>query len=248
MTDPMERLLDVRDELDRATQQYERAAAGRTSTVGSDATGSVSVTVRADGRLDGIRVRSDWATRLDDDALGGAVVAAVTDAGTRSAVEWGTALADGLDAPAPRTRPLPSTVGSLAAGLDEVTSTRSLLDQDRASLEAMAEVLERMLVEVDEVADEVEAVGRRRVVGRAPGTDVTVTLSGAAAVVEVSVGRAATRHHAANISRFLMDAYADALRQVGERGVEEVVERSVFGELRRIGADPTAVAQRFRVL
>ena len=248
MTDPMERLLDVRDELDRATQQYERAAAARTNTVGSDATGSVSVTVHADGRLDGIRVRSDWATRLDDDALGGAVVAAITDAGTRSAVEWGTALADGLDAPAPRTRPLPSTVGSLAAGLHEVTSTRSLLDHDRASLEAMAEMLERMLVEVDEVADEVEAVGRRRVVGRAPGTDVTVTLSGAAAVVEVTVGRAATRHHAANISRFLMDAYADALRQVGEHGVEEVVERSVFGELRRIGDDPTAVAQRFRVM
>ena len=45
-----------------------------------------------------------------------------------------------------------------------------------------------------------------------------------------------------------MDAYADALRQVGEHGVEEVVERSVFGELRRIGDDPTAVAQRFRVM
>jgi DNA-binding protein YbaB len=248
MTDPMERLLDVRDELDRATQQFEQAAAARTSTVGSDASGSVSVTFRADGRLDGIRVRANWATRLDDDALGAAVVAAVTDAATRSAVDWGTALADGLDAPAPRTRPLPSTVGSLAAGLDEVTSTRSLLDHDRASLEAMAAVLERMLVEVDEVADEVEAVGLRRLVGRAAGTDVTVTLSGAAAVVDVTVGPAATRHHAANISRFLMDAYADALRQVGERGVEEVVERSVFGELRRISDDPTAVARRFGAL
>ena len=248
MTDPMERLLDVRDELDRATQQYERAAAARTTTVGTDPSGSVSVTVRPDGRVDGIRVRADWASRLDGDALGAAVVAAVTDAGTRSALDWGTALADGLDAPAPRTRPLPSTAGSLAAGLDEVTSTRSLLDRDRASLEAMAQVLERMLVEVDEVADEVEAVGRRRVVGRAPGTDVTVTLSGAAAVVDVTVGPAATRHHAANISRFLTDAYADALRQVGAGGVEEVVERSVFGELRRIREDPTAVAQRFGAL
>lgn len=248
MTDPMERLLDVRDELDRATQQYEAAAQARTSTVGTDASGSVSVTVRADGRLDGIRVRADWASRIDDRELGGAVVAAVTDAATRSSVEWGTALADGLDAPAPRTRPLPSTVGSLAAGLDEVTSTRSLVEHDRGSLEAMVQVLERMLVEVDEVADEVEAVGRRRVVGRAPGTDVTVTLSGAAAVVEVTVGQAATRHHAANISRFLMDAYADALRQVGENGVAQVVERSVFGELRRIGDDPTAVAQRFNAL
>ena len=248
MTDPMERLLDVRDELDRATQQWERAAAARTSAVGSDESGSVSVTVRADGRLDGIRVRADWATRIADDALGSAVVAAVTDAATRSSLDWGTALAEGLDAPAPRTRPLPSTVGSLAAGLDEVVSSRSLLERDRGSLEAMVEVLERMLVEVDEVADEVEAVGRRRVVGRAPGTDVTVTLTGAAAVVDVTVGPAATRHHAANISRFLGDAYADALRQVGEHGVEEVVERSVFGELRRIGDDPRAVARRFQIL
>ena len=176
MTDPMERLLDVRDELDRATQQWERAAAARTSAVGSDESGSVSVTVRADGRLDGIRVRADWATRVADDALGAAVLAAVTDAATKSSLEWGTALADGLDAPAPRTRPLPSTVDSLAAGLDEVVSSRSLLEHDRGSLEAMVGMLERMLVEVDEVADEVEAVGRRRVVGRAPGTDVTVTL------------------------------------------------------------------------
>jgi DNA-binding protein YbaB len=248
MTDPMERLLDVRDELDRATQQFERAASERTSTTGSDATGSVSVTVRADGRLDGIRVRADWATRLDEGALGGAVVSAVTDAATQSATQWGTALGEALDAPAPRTRPLPSTFGSLAAGLDEVTSTRSLLDHDRSSLEAMVEVLERMLVEVDEVAGEVEAVGRRRLLGRAPGTDVTVTLSGAAAVIDVTVGPNAVRHHAANISRFLMDAYADALRQVGERGVDDVVERSVFGELRRLGDDPAQVARHFRAM
>jgi DNA-binding protein YbaB len=246
MSDPMEGLLDVRDDLDRATQRYERAAAARTAIVGSDADGAVSVTVRPDGRLDGIRVRADWATRIDSDALGAAVVAAVTDAATRSALEWGTALADGLEAPAPRTRPLPSPVGSLAAGLDDVVSTRSLADYDRPSLEAMAEVLERMLAEVDQVADEVEAVGRRRVVGRAPGTDVTVTLSGVAAVLDVTVGTAATRHHAANISRFLLDAYADALRQVGGQPAEDVVERSVFGELRRIGNAPTAVASRFR--
>ena len=62
------------------------------------------------------------------------------------------------------------------------------------------------------------------------------------------MGPAATRHHAANISRFLVDAYADALRQVGEHGVEEVVERSVFGELRRISDDPRAVARRFQIL
>ena len=248
MNDPMEPLLDVRDQLDRATQQYERAASARTSTTGSDGTGSVSVTVRADGRLDGIRVRADWATRLADGALGGAVLSAVSDAAARSATQWGTALAETLDAPAPRTRPLPSTFGSLAAGLDEVTTTRSLLDHDRSSLEAMVEVLERMLVEVDEVADEVESVGRRRVVGRAPGTDVTVTLSGAAAVVDVAVGPNAVRHHAANISRFLMDAYTDALRRVGEHTVDDVVERSVFGELRRMADDPAQVARHFRAL
>ncbi|MFQ6172656.1 YbaB/EbfC family nucleoid-associated protein [Oryzobacter sp. R7] len=248
MSDPMERMLDVRDEIDRTAQRFERAAAARTRVEGTDTAGVVSVTVDADGALASVRIRADWESRLSVDELGPSVVAAVTDAGARSAVAWGTALSDELDGPRPMTRPLPSTHGSLAAGLDEVTSTRALVEGDRASLEAMVEVLQRMLVEIDDVSDEVRATAARTVTGRAPGADVTVTLTGAAAVTAVTFGPGAARHHAANLSRHVMTAYEDAVRQVATGGVEQVLERSVFGELRRLADDPSAVADRFRAL
>ena len=248
MTDPMERMLDVRDEIDRTAQRFEKAAAARSQAEGTDESGAVAVTVAADGRLVSVRLRADWDSRLTAEQLGAGILSAVADAGAKSAVAWGSALSDELDAPRPTTRPLPSTHGSLAAGLDEVVSTRTLVERDRASLEAMVEVLGRMLVEIDEVADEVRAVGGRTATGRAPGSDVTVTVTGAAALVGVVVGPRAARQHAANISRQVMTAYEDALRQVATTGVDQVIERSVFGELRRLSDDPSAVADRFRAL
>ena len=71
MHDPMEDLLDVRDDIDRATQRFERAAARRTDTEGTDPDGVVSVSVTAEGRLTAVRVSTGWQARLDGaDAAG----------------------------------------------------------------------------------------------------------------------------------------------------------------------------------
>ncbi|MGL4177779.1 MAG: hypothetical protein ACRCSN_17105 [Dermatophilaceae bacterium] len=248
MADPMERLLDIRDDIDRTMQSYEAAAAARTDVEGSDASGAVTVRVGRTGILESVRIRADWSRRITPDQLGSAVTAAVGDAAARSGLVWGDALAESLDAPRPTTRPLPSVDGSLAAGLSDVADPQRLVEHERASLEAMAEVLGRMLSEIDMVADEVEAIGRRHVVGVADGGDIRVVLSGAGGFVRVEIAEAAARHHAANLCRLVKLAYDDAVRQVGDSPVDEVIERSVFGELRRIGSDPAAVVQRFSAI
>lgn len=247
MTDPMERMLDTRDELDRASQAFERAGQDRRPVDGTDPSSQVTVSVSAEGHLKGVRIRAGWAQSLSAPELGPAVMAAMTDAGTKFALEWGTSLSDALDGPAPQTRPLPSFAGSIAAGLDEVTTTAALASNDRASLEAMVETLQGMLGEIETVSSEVEAVTSRTFSGSASGADVRVTLTGAGMISGVEVAESATRHHAANISRYIMAAYDDALRQVAStRGVDQILEQSVFGELRRLSADPSALASRFR--
>lgn len=249
MTDPMERMLDNRDELDRATQAFERAGQGRGPVEGSDPTGQVTVSVSPEGHLKAVRIRAGWEQSLTAGELGPATMSAMADAGTQSALEWGTALSDALDGPTPTTRPLPSFGDSIAAGLDEVTTTATLVENDRASLEAMVEMLEGMLGEIDTVSDEVEAVTSRTFTGHAGGADVTVTVTGAGTISGVLVAEAAARHHAANISRYIMAAYDDALRQVAATGgIDQILERSVFGELSRLSADPRALTNRFGVL
>ena len=246
MHDPMEDLLDVRDDIDRAAQRFERAAARRTDTEGSDPDGVVTVAVTAEGRLTAVRVRAGWEATVDAESLGGAVLAAVADAGANAARAWGAGLAEELDEPRPMTRPLPGVAGSLAEGLDGVTDRETLVRSEPATLEAMATLLEQMLGELDEVVEEVQQVGSRTVEGRAAGSDVVVTLSGAAAVTGVTIGPRAAERHAANISRLVMEAYADALAKVAEHGVEQVLDRSVFGELHRLSTDPLALADRLR--
>lgn len=249
MTDPMDRMLDTRDELDRASQAFERAGQGRRPVEGNDATNQVSVSVSPQGHLTAVRIRAGWEQSLSAPELGPAVLSAMADAGATFAVEWGTSLSDELDAPTPQTRPLPSFATSIAAGLDEVNTTAALASNDRASLEAMVEMLEGMLGEIDSVSDEVQAVTSRTFTGNASGADVTVTLTGAGTVSDIRVAQSATRHHAANISRYIMAAYDDALRQASStRGVDEILEQSVFGELNRLSTDPTALSNRFRAL
>lgn len=216
---------------------------------GTDSTNQVTVSVSGDGHLKAVRIRAGWEKSLSAPELGPAVMAAMTDAGSTFAVEWGTSLSDVLDEPAPMTRPLPPYGVSIAAGLDQVATTADLAQNDRASLEAMVEMLEGMLGDIDSVSDEVESVAARTFTGYASGADVTVRLTGAGTISGVEVAESATRHHAANISRYIMAAYEDALRQAASTpGVDEILEQSVFGELRRLSADPNALASRFRAL
>ena len=243
MSDPIERVGDARDGLDRAAQRFERAAARRVGTSAMDASRQVTVRTTPDGTVEDILIATAWSRSLSPEELGAAVTEAYTAAGLAALDQWGTALADEVDGPEPATRPLAPTSDSLAFQLGQIVTPETLAERSESSREAMADLLRAALREVDEVSARAQAQAHRTLVGTARGASVTVAGTGTLVAVDVEPAWA-TRTPASGLSQYLMSAYKDALRQARVDSVTDVVAASSLGELQRLAEDPQALAAR----
>lgn len=61
---------------------------------GSDGTGSVAVTIDSEGRVTDVALERSWRQAVGEQALGAAVLEAVTDAGMRRLAAWGADIAE----------------------------------------------------------------------------------------------------------------------------------------------------------
>jgi DNA-binding protein YbaB len=246
MLDPIDRIANARDGLDRAAQRFERANDRRETVSGADESGQVTVRMSPDGVVQDILIDAHWTTRLAPEKLGGAVLEAHMNAGIAGAEEWGRALAEEVDGPEPRTRPLPPTSESVYARLDQVASPAALAQRSEASLQAMVDLLTAVNRDVDRVSAEATALAQRTLVGEAKGAKVTVNGTGVVIGVEVDPEWARATS-AANLSARLVGAYQAARRQARAHTVEELVSASSIGELQRLAADPHALAERLQL-
>ncbi|MFI5931791.1 YbaB/EbfC family nucleoid-associated protein [Actinoplanes sp. NPDC051494] len=221
-------------------RQAGAAAAAASEARGTDATGSVTVTVSAEGRVAAVRIDAGWRAALEPGTLGDAVRAAAQEAALARIALWGAAF--GADT---RTHDValldPEQVRALSSGRMSGADSRAAL----LELLAMAEDLERG---IDEVSAGLAAARAAIHTGRSADQRVTVTVTGAGEVGEIRYDRRWLRDaHEFGIGRQTMAAFTAAYSAAARDGADAVIAASRLGELQRVTRDPAELARRLRL-
>lgn len=243
----IDRLYDLRDDLDRSAQLLE--AAGRSTSrgyEGSDGTGSVTVRLTPEGRLDDVRVGMAWRDAVGPAGLAGAVLGAIQAAGVARLEEWGTAMDAVLSGRAPQLRPAPDLYQTLAGRLEGHVRPSRTPHEARAAEAELVAVMDELIASVDELSAQVDAVTTATSRGRSDHSGhvvADVTAAGDVTALEYDE-RWLERAHPANIGRETLAAVDDALRSTAGRSVGDVVAGSRLQELTDLLNDPAAVTVR----
>jgi hypothetical protein len=125
----MAQLFDIDDGMREATAQAQRQAArldmaSVAPVAAADPTGAVTVTVRADGAVVGVRLQDNWRKRIGGD-LAGAVVAAISAAQRDATQAWLDGVNAETETPPPPAAALPGTPARFA-GADPAAFAREL--------------------------------------------------------------------------------------------------------------------------
>lgn len=232
-----------------------RSAMQASTDPGSDATGSVSVRLNAQGQVIEVSVVTGWRRRLGADGLPNAVVEAVRDAAVRRLTAWGSAY--GQD-PASRsggaatggavTDRVPLDRDELQQRL-QAAATGPMSDEDRRAalleLLALAEAIERG---IDEVSGKLQDTLNARYSGHSRDRHVTVDMTGGGEVSAVRFDRAWLREaHEINVGRQITAAFSAAYQQVAAHGVDKLIADSPLGQVQRATQDPLGLARRLRM-
>jgi DNA-binding protein YbaB len=234
-----------------------RSAAQVAADPGSDATGSVSVRLNAQGQVVGVSVVAGWRRRLGVEGLSEAVVEAVRDAAVRRLTAWGSAY--GQDS-AYRSHIATGAPGGAVAErvpLDrdefqqrlQAAATGPMSGEDRRAalleLLALAEAIERG---IDEVSGKLQATLNATYSGHSPDRHVTVSMTGGGEVSAVRFDRAWLREaHEINVGRQITAAFGVAYQQVAAHGVDKLIADSALGQVQRATQDPIGLARRLRM-
>ncbi|MDQ4051161.1 MAG: hypothetical protein M3237_00475 [Actinomycetota bacterium] len=245
LADPTERIADVRDDVDRIAQTFERARDRQTTVSGADRTRQVSVRVSPSGEVEDILLGNRWSQEVAPEDLGAALVEAYTQATTASINQWGEAVADEAEAPAPQARPMTTRPTSMQ--LRDLVTPERLADQSENALAAMAFLLEGVLHDYEQVSSDVTALVARRIEAHSQGA--TVTLDGNGVLIGVAVDADWAEATApGNLSRHVMTAYRQARREARSRTVDDVIHDSRLGRLQRLAEEPEALAAELGLL
>lgn len=246
--DRVDEVADLRDDVDRVAQRFERAAASPGPFVGKDGSGCVSVTADAAGLILEVRVVPDWRSDLEPHELAAAVMAAFQAAGLRRVEEWGTALAGAAEGPAPSVRPLPPFRESISGRLEELVRVGAGEEETRAIMDAIAEFLREVNASVDEATEAVARAQGAEVRGASDHGHVEVVVTGTGDLKDLRYDETwLERAHPVNIGRETVQAHQAALRATGGRTVAEVMAGTRLGQLQALAADPEALAHHLRM-
>lgn len=259
---------DRLDSLPRLVEEGEallrdaRAAAQASADPGSDATGSVSVRLNAQGQVIGVSVATGWQRRLGADGLPDAVVEAVRDATVRRLTAWGSAYGQdranrsevatgtpfGAPASAAMADPVPLDRDDFQQRL-QAAATAPMSGEDRRAalleLLALAEAIERG---IDDVSGKLQATLDAIYSGQSPDRHVTVSMTGGGEVTAVRFDRAWLREaHEINVGRQITAAFSAAYQQVAAHGVDKLIADSPLGQVQRATQDPLGLARRLRM-
>jgi len=236
-----------------ALARHARTAQSVSASPGLDPTGSVSVTLDAQGRASRVNVSAGWQRRVGVEGLSGAVVQAVRDASIRRLTAWGTAFGE---EPGDRSGTTVSGVPD-AVALDRDDFQRRLhaaatggmsVEDRRAALSELLELAEAIERGIDEVSDKLQATLDAVHAGQSPDRHVTVSMTGGGEPTAVRFDRTWLREaHEINIGRQLTAAFHAAYENVASRGVRKLIADSALGEVQRRTQDPFGLAHRLRM-
>ncbi|MHA3702551.1 hypothetical protein ACXR2U_10230 [Jatrophihabitans sp. YIM 134969] len=239
--DPSEELAVLRDDLDRLQQDFGAAEeASRKPVTEYDRTGTVTVELDADARLQRIKIAGSWNRHLQPHQLGAAVQEAFVAAGLARTHAWGEKIAD--QRPASRARPAEPPSTALAAQLDSAQERG--VDTDEV-LRALRDMLREFNESIDAVSEQADAMVAAEYSGRSTSGHATAVVGGTGDLLqlEFSPGWVETAHPT-NLGREATEAVLAAQRARGESTVQDLIENSPIGEARRLGADPLELARR----
>jgi DNA-binding protein YbaB len=202
-----------------------------------DASGTVDVTVTARGRVEKIRLRSDWRRQLDEhDGLAKAVM----DANGNAQREWVNAFAASVaaDEPAPRgpdasARPMLSRPAVGPAGGEA----------QRAMRETFA-LIEAAQGQLDQAVQAARDHARRECTGHDSGGHVMVRVTGSGDLQLIETDEKFLRRRQPDyVERACEAAFADAYRNADTPPARPAADDAVR-ELRTLTDDPSALLRR----
>ncbi|MGH3962889.1 MAG: YbaB/EbfC family nucleoid-associated protein [Pseudonocardiaceae bacterium] len=205
---------------------------------GSDGTGSVTVAVDSEGRVTDVHLERSWRHAVGEQALGAAVLEAVTDAGMRRLAAWGADVAavaaDGSGPQGPQD-PAP-----------QENASRPMMAADsghtRQAVQELVSMLQGVEAELDDLERRVDRRLAQNVVGVSPNHLVKVTVTGGGQVTDVGLQpRFLKRTDDPGIARELRSAFQAAYERVGTLGLQGLLGDGPLARLHALGEDPAGL-------
>jgi DNA-binding protein YbaB len=234
----LDRLNALQAEAQQLAARFAQAATESRQFSARDATGTVEVTVTARGRVEAIRLRSDWRRQLDGD---GGLANAVMEANSNAQRERVSAFATGATAdvsparpgPDAAPRPIPFEPADGPAGAEAQGAMRETL--------ALIEAAQGQL---DEAVQAARDRARREYAGHDAGRHVTVRVTGSGDLRQIEADEAFLRRMQPDyVQRACETAFADAYRNADAPPAQAAADDAVR-ELKALTDDPSALLRR----
>jgi len=226
---PSEELAELREASDVLLQQTTEARARLRPVQARDASGEILVRLDASGQLLAVQVGFTWDQKLTKQELPVAVLEALTEARAARLEQYGTAIKDVSEEPAPRARPTATTSPVVTRFQDRLHSRG---DEPAAAGELVVELLtdaEVALVEANRLLDEHSG---REFTGRSGSGHVTATASGAGDLVSLDLDQDwLAGAHPASLGREITQAVLAAGERAQREGLAAALRASKLAQL-----------------
>lgn len=240
--DTRDAIADLRDDMDRQAQQYERAASRLRPVSATDSSRSVTVRLDESGAVRSVTVTDAWRTELGSEGLGAGVLEAYGAAGAERVRGWGGAVADASTEPRPVLRSAPGLYTTLAGQLMEL-GDHSDQPGSEATIAALREMVQDLRRGMHEVFAGVEAQLDAEHTGASSNGHVTVAVSGVGGLVSLTFDeRWLESVHAFNVSREITEAIHDGMRKVASTDAASRVAGTSLERVTRLTQDADALA------
>lgn len=235
-------IADLRDDMDRQSQQYERASNHLGPVSAMDRSRSVTVRLDEAGVVRSVTVTDAWRTELGSEGLGAGVLEAYAAAGAERVRGWGGAVADTSTEPTPALRPSPGLHTTLAGQLMEL-GDHSDQPSSEATIAALREMVQDLRQGMHEVFAGVEAQLDAEHTGTSSNGHVTAVVSGVGGLVSLTFDeRWLESVHAFNVSREITEAIHDGMRKVASTDAASRVTGTSLERVTRLTQDAGALA------
>lgn len=237
MSNPAEELAELREASDTVLQQSRTAQARLAPVEGQDASGSVTVRLDADGALKSVKVDFAWDRTVSVDDLPAAVLEALAQARLARLEQYGTAITQVRDEPAPRARPAP-TDNPLLQRFHERLAARD--GEPSAAAELVTELLADADVALAEANELLDQHADRQFTGRSNSGRVRATASGNGDIAAIDIDRGwLSGAHPANVGREITQAVLAAGERAQREGISAALRASKLVQLARLLTDQT---------
>lgn len=237
MTDLVDDLAVLRESSDVLLQQLAGAQERVRPVEGTDPSGQVVVRLDGDGHLDKVSVGFAWDQQLSATELPAAVLAAVTEAKIQQVEQYGDALREIEDAPAPRPRPARTDTPMLDAFRERIEASG---DETDASAELVEELLLDARAGLEEANRLLDEHAGRTFSARSTSGHVTATALGNGDVDRVELDQAwVARAHPANLGREITEAMHAASRRARREGLAAALQATRLADIARLALGAT---------